>query len=154
MGDRTYVTLTVRRADKKRVLQICEEAGYEPNEPDQSPEITAFVNMGFEEVNYGMLPFLDELEKAGIPFDSNWAAGCEYTEGTRYGRYNSAGELVFAELYEEDFAIWIDDLMRVIHDYTELTSLIRERYACVQTPSWDEQEHNAKLFQTKQLITQ
>lgn len=154
MGDRTYVTLTVRRADKERTLQICEQASYTPCDEDQGSEDPNFVDMGFDDVNYGTLPFLEESEKAGIPYDSHWERGDEYGPGTKYGRYTDQGELYPVELYESNFLIDIADLADRLHDYNELATFIRKKKAGLEVIDWDNQEHNAKLFRTKQLITQ
>lgn len=152
MGDRTYVTLTVRRADKDRVLQICDTADYAPETPDQDPNDVNFVHMGFEDVNYGELPFLPALEKAGIPFESSWASGDEYGEGTSYCRYNDEGDHVPYVLYEENYLVPIHELMKRLHDYNSLAEFIREKDQGLQIIPWDNQERNAKLFLTKQLI--
>lgn len=152
MGDRTYVTLTVRRADKERVLQICQIAQYEPESPDQAPNNPQFVWMGFEDVNYGELPFLDTLEQAGIPYDSSWASGDGYGEGTAFCRYDDEGNHVPVELYEADFTVHLDELASRLHDYNALADFIRRSKHGLYVIPWTNQERNAKLFLTKQLI--
>ncbi|MCD1628494.1 hypothetical protein [Marinobacter shengliensis] len=152
MGDRTYVTLTVRRVDKERTLQICKEANYEPNELNQLPGSSPLQNMGFEEVNYGELPFLRDLVKAGIPFDSSWASGDEYGEGCEYSRYDDFGNHNNKKIFESDEAIQVHLLEAHLQDYNALADLIKEKVKALYVLPWDNQEHNAKLFLTKQLI--
>lgn len=152
MGDRTYVTLSVRRTDKERTLQICEQANCSPTEHEEFPESLDFVHMGFEDVNYGELPFLKELVKAGIPFDSSWASGNAYEEGCEYSRYDDFGNHITKQICESDEAIQMHLLESHLQDYNALADLIKERAKALHVLPWDNQEHNVKLFLTKQLI--
>jgi len=154
MGDRTYVTLTVRRVDRDKTMKIVQDVDWQPYDQDTFPENSMFTDIGFEDVNWGELPFLSLLEKAGIPFNSSWAEGSEYGEGTYYSRYTDDGQLLSVELNEEDYSIPIRTLVDLLPDYNELADYIRKQRDGIAIMSWINQERNSKLFLVNQLITE
>jgi len=154
MGDRTYVTLTVRLVDRDKTMKIATKDGWTPAEHDMFPENSMFIDIGFEDVNYGELPFLYKLEEAGIPYDSSWAKGDNYDEGTYYSRYTDDGQLLSVELNEEDYSIPIRTLVDLLPDYNELADYIRKQRDGIAIMSWINQERNSKLFLVNQLITE
>jgi len=152
MGDRTYVQLKLLRTHVEKAHPFLEDYGITEENVYNDPEDSQTVVFGFEKVNYGELPFLPDLEKLGIPFDSVWGSGDEYSEGYQYNRYDAQGEQVAVVLYDEDLSVPIMELETVLHDYNALADLVRERIKGIQVIPWDNQERNSKLFLTKQLI--
>ena len=60
MGDRTYVCLSVPTALKDKALAVMDASGWEPNYDEHSDEVATC--WAFEDVNYGELPFLDDVD--------------------------------------------------------------------------------------------
>jgi len=153
MGDRTYVILQVLRDHEDAVGDIIEKSGWKADEGYPQPaDPHRFYLFGFEDVNYGELGFLPDLEEKGIPYDSSWASGDEYGEGTRSCRFDSEGNKIVKELYDADAGIPLFKLMELLHDFTALATAIREKRDALYVLPWDEQIHNGKLFLTHQLI--
>jgi len=158
MGDRTHVTLYVRKQDAdftRNLYGIPPEEGEEVKEQNSlTGEQELLVYFEFEEVNYGELHDLDKLQAAGIPFESSWGQGCEYDEGVEYLRFTEQGEAKRTALYADDHRIDIDSLLRVKDDHAALVALIEERDNERQILPWTHQTEYGKRYLAKQLIAQ
>ena len=147
MGDRTSVTLTVLNEQAEEAKRFFEE-----RDVDHVSNDSVFTHFCFYEINYGMLLFLDDLQKAGVAFDSSWDHGSEYGPGTDYCRFLADGT-VWREDFSDDYIN--PDLkrcMELIGNPEELKAFIVEHHNKVTPPSWEFQNVYGKLYKTKQLI--
>lgn len=155
MSDRSYVTLTILTSDCAAALPLmsdytaCEEAASTIHETGSMTSITSY---GFEEVNYGELPFLPALILAGIPFDSDWGSGNDYGSGTKSCRFTAEGVAQVKELYDSDSAIELKELMERIDHPELLEQYIRDRVKSREVLPWKDQAVNQKLYRTTKLI--
>lgn len=148
MSDRATVWLTVLYSQKEATEAIC-KSYYIPDGECDAP----FMKYLFEEVDYGNLPFLDDLRDAGIPYDSRWGAGYEYGEGVKSLRITADGGFITREMYDAEINPPIDELMKLIGDPAELRKFIIQHHSYGLPLSWDNQEEYVKVFKTKQLIS-
>lgn len=146
MEDRTSVTLYVLTSQKERVKVISDSF----EELEEDGDLTYFY---FWDVNYGELPFLNELMDAGIAFDSCWCAGGDYGSGTKSCRFTPAGELDVREVYETQENPPLSVLMSLIDSPNQLREYIIQHRDKVTPLSWDNQEEYGKLHRTKKLIS-
>lgn len=92
MGDRCYVELTVLTEQLPQVLKL---AGDDTaNESREEDDCTV---LGFEEVNYGTIPWLAQLTNVGIAWDSRWHGGDEYGPGIKQLRFAPDGTVQTVE---------------------------------------------------------
>ena len=152
MGDRTTVTLTVLSSQLEAAKGILKKKAGEPwekNEISQQP----LKSLIFDEVNYGDLPGLKNLQAAGIAYDSEWGQGGEYSPGCTSCRFTKDGELIVKEIYDYEVNPPIETLLTLIDDHEALRSYIllykEEHTVPLITP---EQEDFGKVYRIKQLI--
>lgn len=151
MGDRTYVNLYVPADLADQAREIITECYAEPSE--ESEGVTeALHHFGFEEVNYGNLGGLGELQAAGIAYNSEWDAGGEYGAGTQSCRFTKEGDAVVKTVYDDDIGISTFTLLPHIEYHAKLKELIQAHHEKVNPLSWDDQVENGKTYQLKQLI--
>ena len=94
MGDRTIVELTIiaEHAERAKLIWGKYEEGAEVLDVISNGEhISNLIVIRFEGVNYGELPFLEELVNSGIPYNSDWGGGGEYHPGADYFRIDENG---------------------------------------------------------------
>lgn len=147
MGDRTCVTLTVLNEDRVRAA-----AFFGNFEPEHSMSDNTHTHISFYEVNYGDLPFLDELQENGIAFDSHWDPGSEFGSGTEYCRFLADGSVWRTPVMDEEINPKLSLCMELIDRLEELKNFIVEHYDKVTPPSWEHQIEYGKLYQARQLI--
>lgn len=163
MGDRTDVTLTVHRSNFEK---LCSTAWFD--QPDHTvdmdhplfnvrthnlqPSGSDRVHLQYEEVNHGDLDFLGQLQESGIPYDSCWNYGDNYSSGTEYLRFDANGNALITVVYEEDENPPLTDLMDRLNNPKALVAFIREYHDKVTPLPWDHQLENAKVFLTRQLL--
>jgi|GEM_PF-5768650 len=153
MGDRTYVYLYVPAELFEQAKEIAIKHDGEPNEEDILNDEVHY--MGFEEVNYGELDCIKELQSAGIPYDMDWAKGSEYEEGVQYCRFTETGDLTLKTINGSDYYIHPSVLEKVIEEHNSLDAvkdLLKRHHEAVDPPSWDNQVEYGKMYRTKQLI--
>lgn len=149
MGDRTYVVLTVPLAHKQEVLQICKNY----SSPSEQEEIgTEIVQLHFEEVNYGELPFLEELQHRGIAYDSEWEDGGSYTKGGSYLRFTEQGKAVHKEIYDNCRNPDLNTLLQVVDDPVALRAAVLAHLEFVKVMDWTDQVERGKTYQVMQLL--
>jgi hypothetical protein len=148
MGDRTIVYLDVlaSQADAAREL-----FSYEPEDERENGD--KFIEFEFNEINYGTLDFLEDLQRAGIAFDSNWSSGDEYGPGTMFCRFTPEGNTICFDRYDSDINPDINCLMRLIDDPEALRKVILDHHKATTPLPWDNQEEYGKLFRAKMLIS-
>ena len=147
MGDRTSVHLTVLNAHAKEAERLFGEG-----EHDHMSTDNVFTHFSFYEINYGDLPCLDALQKAGIAFDSSWDHGSDYGPGTESCRF-LADSTVWRESFSDDYINPdLKKCMELIGNPEELKAFIVNHYNKVTPPSWEYQNEYGKLYKTKQLI--
>ena len=121
MGDRTHVELSVNAVHHKQAKAIWETYDPYAKVTTKDEEISIIF---FDEVNYGDLPFLNDLEEAGIPYDSDWGSGCEYSAGCRSFRIDENGEHHINEVGNNDTINCIDtEDLRNIYSDGELSAM-------------------------------
>jgi hypothetical protein len=121
MGDRTNVELSIIAVHHEQAKAIWETYDTCAEVTTQDEEISIIL---FEEVNYGELPFLNKLEEAGIPYDSDWGSGCEYSAGCRSFRIDENGEHDITEVGNNDTINCIGtETLRKIYSDGELSAM-------------------------------
>ena len=147
MGDRTSVTLTVlieQAAEAEKLFTFGSDYGY-ANEK--------FAMYDFNEVNYGNLPFLNELMHAGIAFDSEWGSGSEYGPGIHFCRFDAQGLIHANEVSDEGQNPPLGELIKRIDDHNALRQYILEYKRDVTPLPWDNQIEYGKIHRALMLIT-
>lgn len=151
MGDRTFVSLTVLAEHAEEARGYFTYSAY--HHDDQCKEDGCAVCMfDFEEVNYGELPFLDRLEEAGIPFDSCWSSGDEYTSGQDSLRFTPNGVAIRKEISDAYINPPLQQLIALIDDPTALRTYILAHKERVHIVGWEHQAEYRKLYLTRRLI--
>ncbi|MDH1236507.1 hypothetical protein [Stutzerimonas stutzeri] len=153
MGDRTYVCLYVPAELYEQAKEIAIEHDGKPVEENTAGKAVHF--MGFEEVNYGELNCIKELQSAGIPYDMDWAEGSSYEEGVQYCRFTETGDLKLKTINGSDYYIYPSVLEKVIEEHNSLDAvkdLLKRHHEAVDPPSWDNQVEYGKMYRIKQLI--
>jgi hypothetical protein len=127
MGDRTYVYLYVPAELFEQAKEIAIKHDGEPNEENILNDEVHY--MGFEEVNYGELCCIKELQSAGIPYNMDWDEGSEYEEGVQYCRFTETGDLTLKTVSGSDYYIHPSVLGKVIeeHNSVEYGKIYRAR---------------------------
>ena len=148
MGDRTSVCLTVLKEHAAEAERL-----FGDDEHDHMSSDNVFTHFSFYEINYGELPCLDDLQKAGIAFDSSWDNGSEYGPGTDHCRFLADGT-VWRQSFSDDYINpSLQKCMELINNPDELKAYIVEHHDTVTPPSWEFQNVYGKLYRTKQLIS-
>jgi hypothetical protein len=147
MGDRTTVYLDVLVSQAEAAEDLF---NYEPQDTRENGD--QFIEFEFHEVNHGTLDFLNDLEKAGIAYDSSWSRGDEYGPGTKFCRFTADGEVISFDRYDGEINPDMNCLMRLIDDPVALREAILSHHRETTPLPWDNQEEYGKLYRTKQLI--
>lgn len=154
MGDRTHVVLTIPTA----TLSLCEEIieGWYHHSDIPSRQLSEFA---YDEVNWGVLSFLPQLQELGIPYDSHWDAGSEYSAGITYLRFTDTGEAIEKALYDEDEGIRLSDIAYIrtdikdpVHRALAYDAVVEREEQRVYILPWDNQVEYGKKYRTKQLL--
>lgn len=146
MGDRTSVRLTVLTS------QLAAAQKHFNTEANESDTHTEFTELTFYDVNYGNLPFLADLLKAGVAYDSYWSSGGDFGPGTESLRFNDKGEPYTSTLYDEGINPNLSDLMARIDKPDELRAFLLQHQEDVADRPWDNQEEYGKIYLATQLI--
>lgn len=145
MGDRTSVILSVPEQFK----EIIEELDSHDHDWEGANNTHCFQ---YYEVNYGELDFLKELEARGIPYNSDWDAGSEYTAGSKYCRFTPEGSIDIKGVYDNDRNPSIDKLMGLIESPEKLIEFIQIHHEKISALPWDNQVEYGKLYLARKLI--
>jgi len=126
MGDRTNVTITVRKKDYERLLVEKSENDATFREAVGADEIDYggdWVNLRGYEINYADWDALQDLLKEHlIPYDKSWDAGGGYSAGESYVR------LVDGEMKELEFYEYESKLVEFLKEVKDLPAdKIKER---------------------------
>lgn len=150
MGERVYVTLAVLKQQVPQIEDLL-NSGAPDNEHESDDGMLWYV--GYSEVNYGSLPFLKALQQRGVAYDSTWAAGSDWSEGTESCRFTPEGELEEKSVYLSDQGVSLFRLLDELENHQALKDLILEHKAkTAHLPLDEKQIEYGKLYQTKQLI--
>ena len=108
MGDRTNVTITVRKSDYKRLLAKAGESEAPFRDAIGADTIDDdgdwIVIRGYQ-INYANWDDLQDVLKENlIPYDKTWDAGDNYTAGESYVRVVN-GEMQELEFHEEEMKL-------------------------------------------------
>jgi len=123
MGDRCYLEMTMRRADRPR---FAEHVGAEPTEKWWDQEFAedhpCLVTVNVYEANYAWYDELRAAAEAGIPFFG------QHGEGGEYGAYafvSVNGEHAEAPVnHDGDFIIAVDENLQPLGDTEELRAYV------------------------------
>lgn len=155
MGDRTSVSLMILKEDKEKFesnAKAIDADDYDSNAPWHEDE--KFVYYQYYEVNYGNLPFIDDLIRLGIPHDTEWDSGSEYGPGSSYARFTKDGEVQHLEVSNEHRNPSLTGLIERLDDHEALKQFILDhKEQTVPLPLDEQQLINAKVYLTKQLIS-
>ena len=153
MGDRTYVHLHVPAELFAQAKEIAIKHDGEPHGEATDEDGVHF--MGFEEVNYGELCCIKELQSAGIAYDMDWAKGSEYDGGVQYCRFTETGALTLKTINGSDYYIHPSVLEKVIEEHNSLDAVkdfLKRHHEATDPPSWDNQVEYGKMYRARQLI--
>jgi hypothetical protein len=151
MGDRTSVTLTIPTVYKEAALAIFGNDG--PQDEFESTQATSELTYcRWYEVNYGTLPHLDDLMKAGIPFDSEWDSGSEYGPGTESCRFTPDGDAQRKEVADDSLNPSMSRCLALIDNLEALRQYILTHKESVTSLPWENQVEYSKRYRLKQLI--
>jgi hypothetical protein len=131
MGDRTNVTITVRKTDYERLL--AKEGQSKPafrdavgaDEIDDDGDLVVF--RGYE-INYADWDDLEDILKENqIPYDKTWDAGGGYSAGESYVR-EFDGEMKELEFYEDESKLI--EFLKAVKDLPadEIKAKVQEEY--------------------------
>ena len=146
MGDRTTVYLRVLNSQSVEAQKHFTD---ETSGDDLGDTTTEFI---FENVNYGDLPFLEALRKAGIAYNSSWSRGNDYGPGTECLRFDAEGKPFTSTVYKSGINPELSDLMALIDKPDELRAFLIQHEKDVADRPWDNQEEYGKIYLAKQLI--
>lgn len=151
MGDRCYMSLTVKSEHFEETKKIFAEAGNQPSEQTLNHD-NGFAFLGFEGVNYAKLEGIEAVQAAGIPYDLDNSAGHEYDAATVHCRFTEDGEKVLQERSASDEVISVDSLLKLIDDHAALKVLIQKADEERAVLPWDHQVEYGKRYIARQLI--
>ena len=83
MGDRTFVTLSLRTSD----FNNANIDGLKEYDDIFHRSQTGVTDLEYYDVNYGTLDCEKELLDQSIPYDKHWEAGAQYSRGSFYLRF-------------------------------------------------------------------
>ena len=146
MGDRTSVTLTVLKCHSEAVEKVF--SGFCSKELITK----ARVEYLFEEVNYGTLRALPELQKQGIAYDSAWGWGSEYKPRTGYLRFTSEGVAVKKGIHEYSRNPDIGKLLLAIDSPQKLREVVLKKIEENTVLPWDMQAEYGRIYRVMQLL--
>jgi hypothetical protein len=147
VGDRTTVTLTFLQSQQEEALKHFDQVA------SGAEIVDDLAHHVFYDVNYGNLEFLDDLQAAGIAYDSTWDSGSGFTSGTKSCRFMPDGTAVIKEIYESENNPNLGSLMSRIDDLLALRQFVLEHHQSVSVLPWDNQEEYGQRYRTKQLIS-
>jgi hypothetical protein len=131
MGDRTNVTITVRRQDYERLLAKEGENDATFRDAIGADEIDHggdWVSLRGYEINYADWDDLQDILKENlIPYDKTWDAGDNYSAGESYVRLID-GEMQELEFHEEEMKLveFLKDVKDLPAD--EIKAKVQEEY--------------------------
>lgn len=154
MGDRTAVTLDIRRTDFERIKDE-PWFGHGEEDCDYAIEGVEMVSIIHYEVNYGELDFLHHLLERGIPYDVRWEAGGNYTAGYGFLRFTPEGKAKLIEYHDEDENPPLQKLLSLSHDLPD-THPLRQYLLQWQEDhvplGWQDQDTFGELYRALQLL--
>ena len=146
MGDRTHVELTVLECHSEAVEKVFK--GFYSKELITEERAV----YSFEEVNYGTLRALPELQKQGIAYDSAWAWGSEYEPGIEYLRFTSEGVAVKKWIYQNSRNPDIGELLLAIDSPQKLREVVLKKIEENTVLPWDMQAEYGRIYRVMQLL--
>lgn len=150
MSDRTSVSLRVLTEHLNMVNAILQEDYTPADSADSDPN--GFTLLEFSEVSYGDLEFLPKLRAQGIPYDSSWSSGFEFTAGTEYCRFTDTGETEIKEVYVEDLNPPLEVLESLLGLPSILVEFIKEHRLKITPLHWGTQSEYSRRYLARQLI--
>lgn len=139
MGDRTSVTLTVRKKDYDRAIRKGFSFKNHGSDSVDSESEKDMVNIYYEDVNYAQIGIEEELVEMLIPYDKYWDSGHEYPQGEENFRIDANKNIIAKEFYGEEMSTV--DLNEVIKAHQEGTmdEFIKEAKLRREVMTWEQQ---------------
>lgn len=153
MSDRTSVYLTIPAALKEiteNVIKKTADLDFDYVVNDATPE--GNIDLYFDEVIDGQLEFLDNLVKAGVPFDSAWSADYCISAGKDSARFDSYGVLDRRVIYEYEENPNINRIKQLLGHPVELKAFLVQHIEGITLLPWDNQVEYGKRFLARNLI--
>ncbi|MGO9019640.1 MAG: hypothetical protein ACLQVJ_14960 [Syntrophobacteraceae bacterium] len=132
MGDRTHVSIQIRKIDYEWLLR----AEFN-DDPEQMRDVLYYeylefqddvVDLEADQINYGEWDELEGLLYAhSIEYDKTWGAGGDYAGGASYHRLVN-GKMQEVQIYEgsEDFVLFLKEIKDL--DPAEIKRRVQEMY--------------------------
>lgn len=157
MGDRCYVELTVLKEHADRVRALLDKVDHSASSDEEAFSDETLHVFGFEEVNYGTLPFLYQLETAGIAHTSRWSGGDEYGAGTKHLRFAPDGTVQYSEYADtEEGKIDTSKLLEFVNasgvTVESIRAYILDHIESFKPLGWEGQGENGKRYLALKLI--
>lgn len=156
MGNRVNVFLDVLAVHEDVVSEIADAYGYTDYDVDawfvQEDISVPMVQFTFMDINWGHLPFLDELLAKGIAYTVTSEDDADGAEIFTNIRFTPEGGKEEKSHHASDSSISTGTMLSLIDDYSALKALILERKAAIHTIPWATQLEYGKLYQMRQLI--
>lgn len=160
MDDRTTCCLYISVEQQKRFEQLCKDNPIwdisdwaEVSEiSNVNPELDEERGYTYQDVNYANLEDLEELVKAGIPFEFYWEAGSEYSEGHRLFYILPDGSSFDETFNREDFYISLNDIKKHRNNYEELADYVRLRLKKIEVPNTRLSNEGVSKYQILNIV--
>lgn len=157
MGDRCYVELTVLKEHVGQVQALLDKLEYSSSSDEAAfSDVTLHV-FGFDEVNYGTLPFLGDLTETGIAWTSRWSGGDEYGAGIKHLRFAADGTQQTVEYADsEEGTIDTSKLLEFVNasgvTVESIRAYILDHIESFKPMGWEGQVDNGKRYRALKLI--
>lgn len=162
MGDRCHAYLYLPQECIEKAIKLSD--GWIPSDPREHvtcdwAQGAHVVQIEFDEINYGRLPFQDELTEAGIPFNLEHGSGCEYQAGFYIVRFTEDGLLRICEGFD-DAGLNEAAVKGIVNNsdlsdaekITELKVFLDRDDFLHCEPHWDNQVEYGKRYRANRLI--
>lgn len=148
MGDRTDVTLTLLNTQAEDAMKLF-TFSHNSLGSGTSKDLCEFA---FWQINYGDLGFLDDLQSAGIAFDSKWGSGSEYGPGIDSCRFTPEGSCIRKEIHDDRVDPPLYQLIGLINDPSALRDYILKHQEAITLLDWKNQKEYGQVYRALQLI--
>jgi hypothetical protein len=110
------------------------------------------VELEYQQVGGGVLPFLPLLREKAIPYTASWEQGAQFAMGSEFCRFTVDGELKHFSVYSDEINPPLHELKARLTKPLQLVEYIKQ-YERERTPlPWTNQGEYAKRYLTLQLL--
>lgn len=153
MSDAVRVTLTLHNSHSKHVEELISHSeSYQfVDKTDILEDSTSLFT--FDKVVFGSLPFLEDLIRIGIAFDTEWNVGINFSAGSLHCRFDANGKTHLKKISESMTHIRYDLLKTLSKNPEELLRFIDKKYEQLKVPDWNNQIEYGKIHAAMRLVT-